>query len=91
MEYTCGGPEVLLVQWTEMPAYSFDCVELFAGVGNVSKMFRQNGKSVASFDKSYADKAMDMTGAAGFMSDPQCNAYASIQVSIISVHPHLPY
>ena len=74
-----------------MPSLSFDCVELFSGVGNVSKMFRERGKSVASFDKSYADKAMDMTGAAGFMSDPQCNAYGSIQFLKIPVHRNLPY
>ena len=66
-----GPLEVLLLQWTEMPSMTFDCVELFAGVGNVSAAFRQGGKSVASFDKTYADKSMDINGAAGFMPESQ--------------------
>lgn len=57
---------VLLLQWADMPSLTFDCVELFAGVGNVSAAFRQHGKSVASFDQSYSE-SMHFTSAAGFI------------------------
>lgn len=49
---------------------SFDMVELFAGVGNVSAAFRQHGKTVASFDQTY-HKSMDFTTDAGFVPHPQ--------------------
>ena len=53
-----------------MPSLTFDCIELFAGVGNVSAAFRQHGKSVASFDQSYSG-SMDFTSPAGFMPGAQ--------------------
>lgn len=58
--------QVLLLQWADMPDIQFSCVELFAGVGNVSAAFRRQNKSVASFDKTYGD-CMDFNGAAGFV------------------------
>ena len=62
--------KVLLLQWADMPSLTFDCIELFAGVGNVSAAFRQHGKSVASFDQSYSG-SMDFTSPAGFMPGAQ--------------------
>ena len=44
-------------------------VELFAGAGNVSKVFRQRGKRVASFDTAI-DESMDFSCAAGFARAP---------------------
>ena len=64
------GFQVLLLQWADMPDLSFDCCELFSGVGNVSAVFRQRGKTVASFDKTYTN-SMDFTSSAGFMSKTQ--------------------
>lgn len=60
------GCKVLLLQWADLPHLQFSCVELFAGVGNVSTVFRRHGKSVASFDKNYHE-SMDFTQSAGFM------------------------
>ena len=69
---TAIGIEVLLLQWADMPPFSFDTVELFSGVGNVSAAHRKLGKRVASFDKSYSDdSSMDFTSPSGFVSKTQ--------------------
>ena len=59
--------EVLLLQFCEMPTQRWELIELFSGEGNVSAAFRMAGKTVASFDKLLADRAMDITESAGFL------------------------
>ena len=59
-------PQVLLLQWSNLPAMSWQCVELFSGVGNVSRCFREAGQSVASFD-TLLGEPMDMCSSAGFL------------------------
>ena len=63
-----------MLQFTEMPELTgstWNVVELFSGAGNVSRVFRESGVPVASFDKTIGGDCMDFTLAAGFLSAPQ--------------------
>ena len=55
----------------DMSGPTWQVVELFAGQGNVSSVFRKYGKAVASFDKDMGGKCMDFTLSAGFLSKSQ--------------------
>ena len=69
--------EALLLLWSEMPVVQWQLVELFAGQGNVSRVFRHYGKSVASFDKVMGGDAMDFERPSGFASVTQNVLYPS--------------
>ena len=60
-----------------MPVVQWQLVELFAGQGNVSRVFRHYGKSVASFDKVMGGDAMDFERPSGFASVTQNVSYPS--------------
>lgn len=49
-----------------MPDVQWQLIELFSGQGNVSKVFKEYGKSVASFDKVLGGDAMDFLKPCGF-------------------------
>lgn len=52
--------------WAKMPDVQWQLIELFSGQGNVSKVFKEYGKSVASFDKVLGGDAMDFLKPCGF-------------------------
>lgn len=63
--------QVLLLTWSNKKEVQWDCVELFAGAGNLSRAFRQAGRRVVSFDRDMGGDSMDMCTSAGFLSQPQ--------------------
>ena len=84
-------PKVLLLQFTEMPELTgttWNVVELFSGAGNVSRVFRESHRPVASFDKGIGGDCMDFTLAAGFLSVPQLQLRIPIysNASVFAVH-----
>lgn len=70
------GTQVLLLQWLRPPKYRWQCVELFAGEGNLGKAFRAGGKASVSFDVVAGGKLMDFLSPAGFLSGPQDDDFA---------------
>ena len=63
---------------------NWQCVELFSGVGNVSRAFREHGKAVASYDKELGGDCMNIELEAGFLPAPKmvCLICVDIQTFI---------
>ena len=59
-------PEVLLIQWSQPVAMQWQMAEIFSGVGNVSKAFRQAGFNVCSYDVTCDGTHMNFLTSAGF-------------------------
>ena len=62
----------------DVSGQTWQVVELFAGQGNVSSVFRKLGKAVASFDKDIGGECMDFTLCAGFLSKTQIEKHICI-------------
>lgn len=60
--------QVLLLQWMRPVEMQWQLIELFSGVGNVSKAFRDRGFAVCSYDRVNGGKHMDFETASGFAS-----------------------
>lgn len=64
---------------------NWELIELFSGVGNVSRAFRQHGKAVASYDKELGGDCMNIELTAGFLPAPETVCYMLIP-AFIRVH-----
>ena len=68
--------------WTEPVEPKWDLIELFAGAANVSKVFREQGKRVFSFERDNGGAAMDMLESAGFLLEPYFRMFRSFMVEL---------
>ena len=60
------GAQVLLIQWMHPIEMRWQMVELFSGVGNVSKAFKDAGFATASFDRVVCGEEMNFSKPSGF-------------------------
>ena len=66
MQIVICSAQVLLVLWSTHISPCYEVVDLFSGIGNIARRYREAGLGAAEYDFIHDDRAMNILTAAGF-------------------------